>query len=42
VGDDPPPEVLAVYPNATADDAKAAHWEGNWAREWERRFTRHP
>src|SRR4051812_31292753 len=35
--EDPAAEVLAVYPDATFDEAKAAHWEGNWAREWERR-----
>jgi hypothetical protein len=36
--DDPAAEVVAAYPEATVDEAKAAHWEANWAREWERRF----
>ena len=37
--DDPAAEVLAGCPDAEVDEAMAAHWEGNWAREWERRFT---
>jgi hypothetical protein len=36
--EDPAAVVLAVYPDAAVDEAKAAEWEGNWAREWERRF----
>jgi hypothetical protein len=36
--DDPAAEVLATYPEAKVDEAKAAQWEGSWAREWERRF----
>jgi hypothetical protein len=37
--DDPAEDVLAVYPDAKADEAKAARWAGNWnAWEWERRF----
>ena len=32
-------EVLESYPEATVDEAKAAEWEGNWAREWDRRFS---
>jgi hypothetical protein len=35
---DPPAEVLASYPDAKADEAKAAEWAGNWAREWGWRF----
>ena len=38
--EDPAAEVLAAYPDAAVDEAKAAHWDGNWAREWERRFER--
>jgi hypothetical protein len=37
--EDPAAEVTAVYPDTRADEARAAHWEGNWAREWERRFS---
>ena len=36
--EDPAAEVLATYPDAAVDEAKASHWEGNWGREWERRF----
>jgi hypothetical protein len=35
---DPAAEVLAAYPEAAVDEAKAAHWEGNWVRQWGRRF----
>jgi hypothetical protein len=35
---DPAAEVLAAYPDAKFDGAKAAEWEGNWVREWGRRF----
>jgi CubicO group peptidase (beta-lactamase class C family) len=35
----PAAEVLATYPDAAAVEAKAAHWEENWGREWARRFT---
>src|SRR5687767_10330116 len=28
--DDPAAEVLAAYPDAKADEAKAAHWADNW------------
>jgi hypothetical protein len=38
--DDPAVEVLASYPDAKADEAKAAEWERNWARSWSRRFAR--
>jgi hypothetical protein len=34
---DPAAEVLATYPEANVDEAKAAQWEGSWTREWERR-----
>jgi hypothetical protein len=37
--EDPAAEVLASYPEAKADEAKAAEWAGNWTREWERRFA---
>ena len=36
--DDPAAEVLAVYPDAQADETKAEERAGHWAREWERRF----
>ena len=36
--DDPAAEVLASHPDAKVDEGVAAHWEGNWAREWGRRF----
>ena len=36
--DDPGAEVLATYPAAAVDEGRAKHWEGNWAREWERAF----
>ena len=36
--DDPAAEVLASYPDAKVDEGIASHWEGNWAREWGRRF----
>jgi hypothetical protein len=39
ITDDPSAEVLATHPDAAVGEAKAAHWEGNWAREWGRRFT---
>ena len=35
---DPAAAVLAAYPDAAVDEAMAAHWEGNWGREWTRRF----
>jgi hypothetical protein len=38
--EDPAAEVLASYPDAKADEAKAAEWAGNWARQWGRRFGR--
>jgi hypothetical protein len=38
--EDPAAEVLASYPDARVDEAKAAEWAENWAREWERRFPR--
>jgi hypothetical protein len=31
--------VLAIYPDAIVDEAKAEHSAGNWAREWERRSS---
>jgi hypothetical protein len=36
--DDPAAEVLESYPEAKVEEGIAAHWEGNWAREWGRRF----
>ena len=38
--DDPAAEVLASYPEAKVDEAKAAEWAGNWTRTWERRFSK--
>jgi hypothetical protein len=35
---DPAAEVLAVYADAKADEAKAEEWAANWRREWARRF----
>ena len=35
---DPAAEVLAVFPDAKEDEAKAAEWAGSWVREWARRF----
>jgi hypothetical protein len=32
-------EVLAAYPDAAVDEAKAAEREGNWTRISERRFV---
>ena len=37
--EDPAAEVLAVYPDAKADEARAEERAVHWAREWERRFT---
>ena len=37
---DPAAEVLASYPDAKVEEAKAAEWAGNWAREWGRRFAK--
>jgi len=37
--DDPAAEVLAAYPDAKADEAKAAHWADNWRQNWDRRFA---
>jgi hypothetical protein len=39
VRDDPAAEVLAVYPDAKADEAKAEERAGHWAGEWEQRFA---
>ena len=36
--EDPAAEVLAIYPDAKFDEARAAEREGHWAGEWERRF----
>ena len=36
--EDPAAEVLAAFPDAKADDAKAEERSVHWAREWERRF----
>jgi hypothetical protein len=38
--EDPAAEVLTVYPEAKADEARAAERERHWAREWERAFGR--
>ena len=36
--EDPAAEVLAVYPDAKADEARAEERAVHWAGEWERRF----
>ena len=36
--EDPAAEVLAVFPDAKADEAKAEERAGHWAGEWGRRF----
>jgi hypothetical protein len=36
--EDPASEVLAVFPDAKADEEKAEERAGHWAGEWERRF----
>jgi hypothetical protein len=36
--EDPAAEVLASYPEAKADEAKAVEWAGKWTRNWQRRF----
>jgi len=33
-------EVLATFPCAKADEAKAEERAGNWAQEWDRRFRK--
>jgi hypothetical protein len=38
--EDPAEEVLAVFPDAKADEARAEERAVHWAREWERRFKR--
>ena len=40
--DDPAAEVIGAYPDAAVDEAKAAEWDGNWRRSWERRFPSNP
>jgi hypothetical protein len=35
---DPAAEVLRSYPDAKADEAKAAEWSATWKGNWERRF----
>jgi hypothetical protein len=36
--EDPAAEVLASYPDAQADEAKAAEWVDTWKKNWDRRF----
>jgi hypothetical protein len=36
--ENPTEEVLASYPDAKSDEAKAAEWDVTWRRNWERRF----
>jgi hypothetical protein len=36
--EDPAAEVLAAFPDANADEAKAEERALHWAGEWERRF----
>jgi hypothetical protein len=38
--DDPAVEVLAAYPDAKADEAKAQHWADVWKQNWDRRFAK--
>ena len=38
--EDPAAEVLASYPDAQADEAKAAEWADTWKKNWDRRFGR--
>jgi hypothetical protein len=38
VKEDPAAEVLAIFPDAKADEAKAEERAVHWAGEWERRF----
>jgi hypothetical protein len=38
--EDPAAEVLAIYPDAKADEARAEERAVQWAGEWERRFER--
>jgi hypothetical protein len=40
VKDDPAAEVLALFPDAKADEGKAEERAMHWAGEWERRFAR--
>jgi hypothetical protein len=37
---DPAAQVLESYPDAKADEAKAAEWEATWKGNWDRRFGR--
>ena len=37
--DDPAAEVLAVYPDAKADESKTQHWADVWRQNWDRRFA---
>ena len=37
---DPAAEVLASYPDAKPDEAKAAEWASTWKSNWDRRFNR--
>ena len=38
--DDPAADVLAVYLDAKADEARAAHWADVWKQNWDRRFAK--
>jgi hypothetical protein len=38
--EDPAAEVLASFPDAKVDEAKAAEWAQTWRRNWDRRFGR--
>ena len=40
--EDPEQEVLAEFPDAKADEARAAEWAGKWTGNWDRRFNRRP
>ena len=38
--EDPVADVLANYPKAKADEAKAAKWAETWQGNWGRRLSR--
>ncbi len=38
--DDVAAEVASLFPDATYDEAEAAHWAAEWSLGWDRRFGR--
>jgi hypothetical protein len=40
--EDPEQEELAEFPDAKADEAKAAEWAEKWTGNWGRRFNMRP